>query len=80
MEDQAHQLLVASDSLVAEIIRKDILRVRRQSEVHTSPSSLEISHLYKTKALAYGRNKEVQDAEDNVRHSRSPVASQKTVI
>ena len=66
MEDQAHQLFVTSDPLIANIIRKDILRVRRQSEVRTRPSSLDISHLYKTNAPAHlNGNNEVQDGEDS---------------
>ena len=66
MEDQTHQLLVTSDPLIANIIRKDILRVRRQSEVRTRPSSHDISHLYKTNMSAYyNGNNEVQDGEEN---------------
>ena len=42
MEDLAHQLFVTSDPLIADIIRKDILCARRQSEARTRPSYLNI--------------------------------------
>ena len=66
MEDLAHQLFVTSDPLIADIIRNDILCVRRQSEARTMPSSLTISHLYKTDVPTDNNgNNEMQDGEDD---------------
>ncbi|KAF0295926.1 hypothetical protein FJT64_006637 [Amphibalanus amphitrite] len=65
MEDQAYQLFVTSDPLIAGIIRKKILRVGLQSEARTKPHSVDISHLYKSNALTDNSgNIEVQDGED----------------
>ena len=66
MEDLAHQLFVTSDPLIADIIRKDILCVRRHSEARTRPSSHNISHLYKTDVPNNNNgNNETQDGEDD---------------